>query len=359
MKKIRYGVVGAGWISQVAFMPSVAQTGNSEMTAIVTGNREGAAKLAKFYGIDHIFTYDQYDEMLRRGVVDAVYIALPNSMHADYSIRASNAGVHALVEKPLALSVAESEAMIAAAAKANVWLMTAYRLHNEPGTIEVLEMIRRGEIGEPRIFNSVFGFQADPANHRLKAEHWGGPLQDLGVYCVNAARHVFRSEPTEAIAMASHHGGDPRFLEVEGTISATLRFPGDRLAHFTASFGANLTDSYKITGTEGEIEVAPGYRFETATRIRLLRAGTCVAEKSYPQYDHFSGQTAYFSDCILKGERPEADGEEGLADMRVLLAIEAAAKTGTVQKISSPERPRHPAPDMARSFPPVEKRLML
>ena len=191
MKKVRYAVVGAGWISQEAFMPSVDQTGNSEMTAIVTGNKDTAQKLADFYGIKHVYPYERYDEMLKAGVVDAVYIALPNSMHADYAIRAANHGVHALVEKPLAISIAEGEAMIAAAARNKVWLMTAYRLHNEPGTLEVIDMVRRGEIGDPRIFQSVFSFQAPAGNHRLKAEHWGGSLQDIGVYCLNAARQVF------------------------------------------------------------------------------------------------------------------------------------------------------------------------
>ena len=106
MAKIRYAVVGAGWISQIAFMPSVAQTENSEMTAIVTGNADKAKQLADFYGIKNVYTYEQYDEMLAGDIVDAVYIALPNSMHADYAIRALNAGKHALVEKPLAVSIA-------------------------------------------------------------------------------------------------------------------------------------------------------------------------------------------------------------------------------------------------------------
>ena len=184
MKKIRYAVVGTGWISQIAFMPSIAQTGNSEMTAIVSGNPANAKKLADFYGIEHIYSYDRYDEMLASGLVDAVYIALPNSMHADYAIRAAKAGVHALVEKPLAVTAEECAAMIAAADEAQVCLMTAYRLHSEPATLEAIDMIRRGEIGDPRIFSSVFSFPVGAGNHRLKAEHWGGPLQDIGVYCI-------------------------------------------------------------------------------------------------------------------------------------------------------------------------------
>jgi len=356
--KVRFGVVGAGWISQIAFMPGVAAAGNAVMTAIVSGNAANAKKLADFYGIDRIYGYDQYDAMLADDVVDAVYIALPNSMHADYTIRAARAGKHVLVEKPLAVTEAECEAMIAAAAEAGVWLMTAYRLHNEPGTLEVLRLIREGAIGTPRIFSSVFGFQSTPDNHRLKAEHWGGPLQDLGVYCVNAARHIFAAEPVEAIAMTVRGDNDPRFTEVEESIGATLRFPNGGIAQFVASFGCAGIDQYRIVGSEGEISLNPGFRFETATRMRLTR-GAETTERVFPQTDHFAGQTAYFAECILNGTRPESDGEEGLADMRALLAIERAANTGAPQPISNPPRPRHPTPDMARVLPVTDRRLML
>lgn len=358
MKKIRYAVVGTGWISQIAFMPSIAQTGNSEMTAIVSGNPANAQKLAEFYGISHVYSYDRYDEMLQSGLVDAVYIALPNSMHADYAIRAARAGIHALVEKPLAVTAAECEAMIAAAGKAGVMLMTAYRLHSEPGTIEAIDMIRRGEIGEPRLFSSVFSFPVAAGNHRLKAEHWGGPLQDIGVYCINAMRHLFQSEPTEVIAAIAARPGDARFAEVEEMVSATLRFPGERLAHFVASFGGDDIDQYRVVGTEGQVEVSSGYRFDRPVTVRLTKGGKTV-EKAFPQYDHFSGQAHYFSDCILKGVQPEPDGGDGMADVVIMRAIEEAAKTGLLQKITLPQRPAHPVKSMAREFPMAEKRLML
>jgi predicted dehydrogenase len=339
-------------------MPSVDQTGNSIISAIVTGNQANARKLADFYGIEHTFGYDQYEVMLGSGVVDAVYIALPNSMHAEYAIKAANAGVHVMVEKPLAISVAECEAMIEAADRSGVKLMTAYRLHNEPGTIEALELIRRGDIGDPRVFISVFSFQSGESNHRLKREHWGGPLQDVGVYCLNAARHVFNSEPVEALALSGHGHNDPRFSEVEETICATLRFPGDRIATFVASFGADPVDMYRVIGTKGSLEMAPGFRFETATRLRLTQ-GEQTEEKSFPQVDHFSGQIAYFSDCIIDGTSPEADGWEGLADVRALRAIEAAARTGQSQRIETPPRISPLSPSMTRSFPPTKRRLVL
>ena len=356
MDKVRFAVVGAGWISQIAFMPSVANTGNAVMSAIVSGNAEHSAKLAKFYGIKHIYGYDQYDAMLAADIVDAIYIALPNSMHADYAIRAARAGKHILVEKPLAITIDECQTMIAAAEQAGVWLMTAYRLHHEPGTVEVLERIRSGTIGDPRLYTSIFSFQAAPDNHRLRAEHWGGPLQDIGVYCINAARHVFSAEPVEAIAIKCH-GDDPRFTEVEETITAILRFPGDRIAQFSASFGVAEIDMYRVIGTEGEITLEPGFRFETATQMRI-RQGSEVSKQSFPQIDHFGAQTAYFADCILSGTRPEADGEEGLADVRVLRAIERAAQTGLPQRIESPARTQHPTPDMIRLIPITDRRLV-
>ncbi len=177
---IRYAVVGAGWISQMAFMPGIAQLGNSRITAIVTGNPAKAAKLAEFYGIGNVVSYDDYDALLAGDTIDAVYIALPNSMHADFTIRAARAGKHALVEKPLATSIEDCEAMIAAARDAGVLLITAYRLHNEPGTVGVLEKIRKGAIGQLLFFQSVFGFQTEIGNHRLRRNIGAVPCRMLG-----------------------------------------------------------------------------------------------------------------------------------------------------------------------------------
>ncbi|MER9474791.1 Gfo/Idh/MocA family oxidoreductase [Mesorhizobium sp. M0520] len=350
-------MVGAGWITQEAFMPGVSQTGNSTITAIVSGSaKKNAAKLAEFYGVEHVFSYEQYDQMLASDVADAVYVALPNSMHADYAIRALRAGKHALVEKPLATTEAECEAMIAAANESGAYLMTAYRLHNEPGTVEVLERIRSGEIGDPRIFAAVFSFVASSDNHRLKAAYWGGPLQDIGVYCLNAARHIFATEPIEAVAVRSF--GSASVGEVEESIAVTLRFPEGRLAQFIASFGADNSDFYHVAGTKGSVTADPGFRFETAVQIKL-RHGDIRTEKTFPQTDHFAGQTAYFSDCILNAQPPEADGGEGFADVRALLAIERAASTGQPQKIDTPARQVHPTADMIRILPTTDQRLLL
>ena len=357
MRKVRYAVVGAGWISQEAFLPGVTVAENSVVTALVSGNAENARRLAEFHDVAHVYPYERYDEMLAADVCDAVYIALPNSMHADYAIRAARAGKHALVEKPLAVTVEECRAMIAAAEAAGTLLMTAYRLHCEPGTVAVLEAIRAGEIGEPRLFSSVFSFQAAAGNHRLLAEHWGGPLQDIGVYCLNAARHVFSAEPEEVVALTAR-GADGRFKEVEETFAATLRFPGGAVAQFTASFGAGDVDSYRVVGTEGDIVVEPAYKFETATRM-TLRRGAETTTRAFPQIDQFGAQTAYFSDCILAGTAPEPDGAEGLADVAIMRALEESAASGRPVAVDLPPRPRHPVPAMVRMVATTHKRLVL
>ncbi len=354
---IKYAVVGAGWISQQAFLPGIGQAANAKVTAIVTGDLGKAKALAEFHGVGQIVGYDAYDALLSGSNVDAVYIALPNHLHANYAIRAARAGKHVLVEKPLATSEQDALAMIAAAREAGVFLMTAYRLHNEPGTVAVLEHIRNGAIGRPLLFQSVFSFQAAQGNHRLKAASWGGPLQDIGIYCVNAARHIFAEEPIEAMAMVHRPDDDPRFREVEASVAASLRFPSGGLAQFVASFGAADVDNYRVVGTAGDLELDPGFRFETATKLRLRRDGE-IRETQFPQIDHFGAQVEYFSDCIVAGTPPEADGEEGLADVRALVAIETAALTGQPQAITSRPRARHPTPDMVRITPVTDRRLV-
>lgn len=358
MKKVRYAVVGNGWISQEAFLPGVNQTGNSEVVALVSGQRDKAEKIAKFHGIPKIYDYSEYDTLLKSGDVDAVYIALPNSMHADYAIRAANAGVHALVEKPLAISLAESNAMIAAAAKAGIWLSTAYRLHTDEATLKLYDLIRSGAIGDPRHFHTSFSFQMGAGNHRLLAKHWGGALQDVGVYCINAARHAFAAEPTEVAAMDSMGEDDERFAEVPATVSALLRFPKGRVASFTCSFGSDITDTYIIVGSEGQISMKNAFRFEQQRSFEVQR-GDKVEKFEFPLTDNFSGQTAYFSDCILKDIKPEPDGEDGLADMMVMLAVEKAAATGQSQKLTIATRPTYASLENLRSFPPVYHRLVL
>jgi predicted dehydrogenase len=356
---IRYAVIGTGWISQEAFLPAVAHTGNSTITALVSGNRAGARKLAQFYGIEHVVGYEDYDQLLNDGVVDAVYIAVPNPLHASYAVRAMQAGKHVLVEKPMATTVNDAKAMIAAAKKAGVLLSTSYRLHHEAGTIAALEAIREGRIGEPRHFSGIFSFQSAAGNHRLASENWGGPLQDIGIYCVNAARHIFGDEPLEASALSTRRTTDSRFGEIDDSIAVILRFPAERVAQFYCSFGAAPVDMYRVLGSEGDLTMEPGFRFETPTRM-VLNAKNSSETMQFRHCDHFGGLIQHFSDCIQKGIRPAAGVEEGMADLQVLLAIEEAARTGTTVPVASTNFSRRCLTlDDVRAVPRTERRLLL
>ncbi len=178
------------------------------------------------------------------------------------------------------------------------------------------------------------------------------------MYCINAARHLFEAEPTEVWACFNERTDNPLFNEVEESIAATMIFPGGRIAQFIASFGADTCDSYTVVGTAGSLTMDPAYRFESAMRLQQ-RNQEVMKRDQFPYTDHFAGMTAYFSECILNENPPEADGLEGLADLAILLAIEKSSQTGKPQKIELPERLVHPNAEMIYRYPRSEKKLLL
>src|SRR5262249_47736888 len=150
------------------------------------------------------YDYGEYDDCLDSGEIDAVYIALPNHLHAEYAIRAARAGIHVLCEKPMAVTERECVAMIDACERARVKLMIAYRLHFDPANLAAVEVASSGGLGELRLFDSVFCNEVtDERNIRLRRATGGGPLFDIGIYCINAARYLFRAEPVEVAAIAA------------------------------------------------------------------------------------------------------------------------------------------------------------
>ena len=348
-RKVRYAVVGGGWISQAAFMPAVAQTGNSEMTALVTGDPDKAAALGKAYGLK-TFTYAKYREALESDLFDAVYLALPNAMHRDYAVPALEAGCHVLLEKPMATSVEDCEAIAAAAQAANAKLMIAYRLHFEPATLDAIERVRRGEIGDSRFFSASFGQHVAASNHRARDGYWAGPVPDMGPYPINAARNLFGDEPIAVDARGVRRPDSP--FDFDETVAVTLLFPDERLAQFTVSYATDPVDAYRIVGTKGDLLLSPGFAFGKALKGRLT-AGGQTQELTYDSVDQFGGETHYFSDCILHDRAPEPDGEEGLADVRVLAAIERVLATGQAQDLAPMQRRTRPDAAQAMALPEI------
>src|SRR5580698_247653 len=333
-KKIRYAVVGLGYISQAAILPAFAHAReNSELTALVSGDPRKLSTLGKKYKVDQLYGYDQCGDCLMRGGIDAVYIGLPNHMHRAYSEAAARAGVHVLCEKPMAVHPEDCEAMINAARESNVKLMIAYRLHFERGNLSAIAALRNGEIGEPRIFRSAFTQQVPAGNIRLTVEDGGGPLFDLGVYCVNAARYLFRAEPDEVFCYNAA-GKDRRFDGVAEMSSAVMRFPNDRLAVFTCSFGATDRDNYEVIGTKGVLKMDPGFAMSSDIKCEIT-VGDKTRKATYKRRDQFGPELVYFSDCILNNKQPEPGGVEGLTDVRIIAALQQSAANGRLISISA------------------------
>ncbi len=335
--KIRYAVVGLGHIAQVAVLPAFQHAKEtSELTAFVSDDKEKLDELSKQYGVKSLYSYDDYEKLLDSGDIDAVYIALPNHMHKEFTVKAAEKGIHILCEKPMATTVEDCQAMIRAAEENDVRLMIAYRLHFERTNMTVAQLVHDGKIGNPRLFNSTFTLQVQEGNIRTKFEMGGGPLFDIGIYCINAARYIFKSEPIEVQALMTQ-GKDPRFEQIEEAIGAVMRFPDERLATFTASFGTQATSRYHVLGTKGGIEVDPAYEYVDELKYVLTTEEGKKEEFKTPKSDQFAPQLNHFSECIVQGKEPRPSGYEGLADLKVIEALNVSAETGYCVSVEKKE----------------------
>lgn len=355
-RALRYAVIGQGYISQMAVLPAfVHARRNSRLSALVSGDPQKLKLLGRKYGVDRLCSYSDVDALFGSGEVDAVYIALPNSMHLEYTVRAARAGLHVLCEKPMAVRSSDCERMNAETAAAGVKLMIAYRLHFERANLEAVKLARSGRLGDLKFFSAQFSMQMkDKDNIRLSRELGGGPLSDIGIYCLNAARMLFRDEPVSASAVQID-GGDSRFHEVPETVAATLEFEGGRVATFVCSFGATDTSAYQLVGNRGSLHMEPAFDYATGLGY-VVRRGDRKSRRKFAGSDQFAPELLYFSDCILKDRDPEPSGREGLADVRVIEALERSMAIGQSVEIPrlAPE-PRHPNPDQALRRPPVRK----
>ncbi len=363
---LRFAVIGQGYFAQAAVLPAFAQAQGCQLRALFSEDHTKLRALKRKYGLTAAFGYDRYDEYLRSGEVDAVYVAVPNDQHREYVERAARAGVHVLCEKPLGVDADDAERMVAACESAHVRLMTAYRLHFEAATLEAIERVQSGDIGRPRFFASTFALQVRKDNIRTSAARGGGPLLDLGIYCVNAARSLFRAEPTEVMATAASRESDPRFKEVPEQVAATLRFPDDRLAQFTCSFGAYDHSSLTVVGQKGRVCLDPAYDYAVPLTVMTDVEGKKPREKTFAKRDQVAAELVMFARSVREGRDPEPSGREGLADLRVLDAIARAIDSRRVERVVSGrdlalerpkknqriERPAHGMPGLVHAQSP-------
>ena len=344
--RVRYAVVAMGHIAQVAVLPAFAHANrNSQLVALVSDDPTKLELLSKKYRVGQTFSYDEYEACLEQ--VDAVYIALPNSMHAEYTIRAANKGVHVLCEKPMAVTTEDCQRMIDACRDNRVKLMIGYRLHFEEINLKAVELVRRCNIGQPKFFNSSFSMTVTADNIRMKKALGGGTLYDIGIYCINAARYLFRAEPTEVMAVSVNSGLE-RLKEIDETTGAVLRFDGDRVATFVTSFNAADVASYRIVGTKGHLHVEPAYEYALGLAYELT-VNDKTTRKRIGKRDQFAPELLHFSDCIREKRQPEPSGEEGLQDVRIVEALYHSAKTRKAVSI---------APYVERKRPSGRQRIL-
>ena len=352
-RKIRYAVVGLGWIAQEDVLPAFAHAENSQLVALFSEDPTKRQELGDQYGVQ-AYSYEEYDKYLKSGEIDAVYIALPNHLHREYTVKAAKAKVHVLCEKPMAVTEQECEEMIRACQENNVKLMIAYRLHFDKANMQAVEIVQSRQTRALRIFNSVFTQEVVEGNVRLEPiSVGGGTVYDMGVYCINAARYLFQDEPIEVFAISASKG-EKRFEEIDEMTSAILRFPQQRLATFTSSFGTTSVSTYQVVGTKGELRMDKAYSYlgELKQQVTINQQ---TQEESFPAGDQFAAEIIYFSDCLLNGQHPEPSGEEGLADVRIIRAINQSAQTGQPVQLGEFKRQHRPTSQQVIQRPASEQ----
>jgi glucose-fructose oxidoreductase len=300
------------------------------VTALVSGDAAKAKTLATAYGVpaSGLYSYDTYDRLKDNPDVDIVYVVLPNSMHPEYTVRAHTAGKHVLCEKPMANTPQECETMIAAAKAAGKKLMIGYRLRYEPYNMAMIRMAREQEFGKPKVILCEAGFSiGDPKQWRLNKQlAGGGSLMDIGIYALNAARYLSGEEPVAINAFSYTTPGDVRFADgVEETINFQLRFPSGILANCVSSYGVGL-NRFRVHAEKASFELEPALSYSDL-RMRVIRGGT-VELRSLPERNHFALEMDHMAECVKGNTEPRTPGEEGLKDLRAMMAIYEAARTG-------------------------------
>lgn len=354
-RQIRYGVAGLGWFAQAAILPAFSHAGrNSRLAALISSDTEKLAELGSRHDVSARYHYDDLEEAVRREGLDAVYVAVPNHRHRELTERVARAGAHVLCEKPMAVSEEDCRAMMGAVAASGVKLMIAYRLHFEEANLRALEIVRSGRLGEARLIEATFcNPVTDPDNVRLApASRGGGPLYDIGVYCINAIRHIFGDEPRDVMAL-SGRGHRRRFAAGGEATGAVLRFPGGRLAVLAASFGAADRSSYTVHGTSGWLRVEPAFELNGPLRHHLSVDGR-EEETEFPDRDQVAPELLYFSDCIIEDREPEPNGVEGLADVRVINGLQRSAASGSLVSLRPVGVGKRPSIEQEEKRPPVE-----
>lgn len=330
-KKDRLGValVGLGYYSTDELAPALQLTSKCYLAGVVSGTPSKIETWQKRHRIPdaNVYHYDNFDSIADNPAIDVVYVVLPPSMHAAYSIRAAKAGKHVWCEKPMAPSVRECEAMIRACQENKVTLAIGYRLHHEPNTQTITRFTKEQKYGRPLRATARAGYFDPRTNHwKQKKAMGGGVMGDMGVYPLNAARYSIGLEPIAVTAKASTTRPEI-YTEVEETMQFDLEFPGGATASCEASFGRSM-NQLRVECERGWFELSPfqsynGVRGTTSDGIKL---NAKISNQQAKQMDDDAS-------AIMDQTPLLAPGEEGLKDTLVVEAIYRSVASGRKEKV--------------------------
>ena len=326
-KKLGIALVGLGSYAKNQLAVALENAKNCYLAAIVTGSPGKAEEWTKKYNLpkESVYNYQNFDEIAKNKAVDIIYVVLPNSMHPEFVIRAAKAGKHVMCEKPMANSVAECDAMIKACKDSGVQLGVGYRLHFEPFTQEIMRIGQKKEKGNVRFMQTNFGFTiGDPTQWRLKkAMAGGGPLMDVGIYCVQASRYVTGEEPLWVTAQFGPITDKERFKDVEESVSWQMEFPGGAMVNGFSSYKSNIEQLY-VSADKGWMQLSPAYSYGP------IKGRSNDGELKLPVVHHQTVMMeAICKEFMETGKFPKhIGGDEGKRDLKILMAIYEAAQTG-------------------------------
>ena len=324
-KKLGFALCGLGGLSTHQIAPALQKTELCRLTGIISGTPAKAAAWKTQYNIPDrsIYTYDTMHRMADNPDIDVVYVVTPNALHLDHATAAAKAGKHVFCEKPMEISVERCEQMIAAVKAANRMLGIGYRCQFEPHHLECMRIARDKDFGALRIVDGYFGFNSPPGVWRLnKALAGGGPLMDVGIYALQAARYLSGEEPIWVSATTTQ--GDPtRFSEVEASVLWETKFPSGTVGRCGASYNAAPTGYFRALGEHGWFGLDPAFNYDG---IRGTRSDGKAID--FPDIDQFAAEMDDFARCIQEKKPSKVPGEEGLRDVKILMAIYESARTG-------------------------------
>lgn len=327
--KLGVALVGLGKYSEEQLAPALLETRACRLAGIVTGSPEKIGKWQRKYDIPdrNVYSYSDFDRIAENPDIDIVYVVLPNALHKEYTVRAAKAGKHVICEKPMAVSAAECEEMVGACKKAGKLLSIGYRMHFDPSTL----LIR--QLGENKTLGNFTTLTARDSQ-KMKSGQWrldralagGGPLMDLGIYCVQASLYCGGELPVAVKARFGKIDDPEKFASVEQSIAFDLTFPSGLVAHCHSSY-AEEENSLRAESDREWLEFSPAFSYSG------LKGKTSQGKMNLPEVNQQALQMDDFARCVNEGTPSRVPGEMGLRDLKILEAIYEAAETGSEVKL--------------------------